>query len=200
MDSPVVWRPAPRLAAPEPPPEDSSARLAQWEADCERRCREAHAAGVREGESAVRKSSAAEVRAAVERMARSVEEVAGMRARFRREAEADMVELALAIARRILRRELAVDPEALRGIARAALERLQPRDLCRVRMHPSDAAALSSCLQEAAAGARVEIVSDASRAPGTLIFETDRGNMDASLESQLGEIERGLADRLRRVR
>jgi len=42
----------------------------------------------------------------------------------------------------------------------------------------------------------VEVVPDASREPGTLIFETERGNLDASVESQLEEIERGLADRL----
>jgi flagellar biosynthesis/type III secretory pathway protein FliH len=33
-----------------------------------------------------------------------------------------------------------------------------------------------------------------------VIFETDRGSLDASLESQLKEIERGLADRLRNPR
>jgi flagellar assembly protein FliH len=170
------------------------------EAECEQRCREAYAAGMREGESAARKSAAGEVHAGVERLARSVDELAGMRARLRREAEADLVELAVAIARRILRRELAVDPEALRGIAMAALDRLQPRDLCRVRVHPSHAAALGSCLQEAAGGVRVEVIPDASREPGTLIFETERGNLNASVESQLGEIERGLADRLRRQR
>ena len=42
------------------------------------------------------------------------------------------------------------------------------------------------------------MVPDASRELGTVIFETQRGNLDASVESQLQEIERGLADRLRR--
>ncbi len=36
------------------------------------------------------------------------------------------------------------------------------------------------------------------REPGAVVFETERGNLDASVESQLQEIERGLADRLRR--
>jgi flagellar biosynthesis/type III secretory pathway protein FliH len=31
-----------------------------------------------------------------------------------------------------------------------------------------------------------------------VIFETRHGNLDASVDSQLQEIERGLADRLRR--
>jgi flagellar assembly protein FliH len=41
-------------------------------------------------------------------------------------------------------------------------------------------------------------VADASREPGAVIFETQRGNLDASIESQLQEIERGLTDRLGR--
>jgi flagellar assembly protein FliH len=196
--SPLVWRPAPR--AQPAAAEDPGERLAQIEAEQERRCRDAHAAGMREGEAAARKGAASEVRAAVERLARTVEELAGMRARFRREAEADLVELAVAIARRILRREIAVDPEALCGIAAAAVERLQAREACRVRVHPSHAAALSSFFKDAAGGVRVEVISDAAREPGTLIFETERGNLDASVESQLAEIERGLADRLGRQR
>jgi flagellar assembly protein FliH len=46
----------------------------------------------------------------------------------------------------------------------------------------------------------VEVIADPSAEPGAVIFETDRGNLDASLESQLKEIERGLADRLRNPR
>ena len=64
-----------------------------------------------------------------------------LRARLRREAEADMVQLALAIARRVLRRELAVDPDALHGLVLAALEKLQGAgDLAAYRVHPSHAA------------------------------------------------------------
>jgi flagellar biosynthesis/type III secretory pathway protein FliH len=55
---------------------------------------------------------------------------------------------------------------------------------------------MSECLRQAAAAASVEVISDPSREPGTVIFETEHGNLDASVESQLREIERGLADRL----
>ena len=51
----------------------------------------------------------------LERLARAIDELAGLRPRLRQEAEADLVQLALAIARRVLRREIAVDPEALHG-------------------------------------------------------------------------------------
>jgi flagellar biosynthesis/type III secretory pathway protein FliH len=45
----------------------------------------------------------------------------------------------------------------------------------------------------------VELIADSSLQCGDVLFETAHGNLDASLESQLGEIERGLADRLRRL-
>jgi flagellar biosynthesis/type III secretory pathway protein FliH len=47
-------------------------------------------------------------------------------------------------------------------------------------------------------GASIEVIPDPSRQPGALVFETERGNLDASIETQLLEIERGLTDRLRK--
>jgi flagellar assembly protein FliH len=163
----------------------------------EQRIREAHAAGRREGEAAGHASAAAEYRAAIERLAQTIQELGGLRARFRREAEMDLVQLALAIARRVLRRELAVDPDALHGLVIAALEKLQGQEVSRVRVHPSQAGVVAACLQKTAAGAGMEVVADPSREPGAVVFETAQGNLDASVDAQLGEIARGLADRMR---
>jgi flagellar biosynthesis/type III secretory pathway protein FliH len=44
----------------------------------------------------------------------------------------------------------------------------------------------------------VEVIADSSHELGSVIFETTRGNLDASVNSQLQEIERGLTDRLRK--
>jgi flagellar assembly protein FliH len=165
-------------------------------ASLEERIKEAHAAGMREGEAAGRSRAAAELQPVLERLQRSIAELAGLRAWFRREAETDLIRLALAIARRILRRELAVDPDAIHGLVLAALEKLQGQEICRVRVHPAHAGIVSGCLRQMAAAAAVEVLPDASRELGTVIFETERGNLDASVESQLREIERGLSDRL----
>ncbi len=59
-----------------------------------------------------------------------------------------MVRLALAIARRVLRRELAVDPDAMHGLVLGALEKLQSQEISRVRVHPSHAAQITAYLQE----------------------------------------------------
>lgn len=199
---PVAWRqvgePHPASQPKPADPVDAGPDLDQTRREWEQRIAEARAAGLREGEAAGRNRAAAEMRAAIERMARSIDELAALRSRLRREAEADTVKLALAIARRVIRRELAVDPEALRGLVLAALEKLQAQDICRVRVHPSQVEPIADFLRKTGSGVPIEVAPDASRDPGAVIFETERGNLDASVESQLGEIERGLADALRR--
>jgi flagellar assembly protein FliH len=177
---------------------DYAAEIAQLQRQAEQKAREAHAAGVKEGEAAGRNRAAAELQPVIDRLSRAVEEIALLRPRLRREAETDMVKLSLAIARRILRRELAVDPEALHGLVLAALEKLQGQEICRVKVHPSLAASVTACLRKGPAGAAVEVVADPSAQPGGVVFETGRGNLDASVETQFQEIERGLTDRLRR--
>jgi len=176
---------------------DYAAQIAQIQRQAEQRAREAHAAGLKEGEAAGRNRAAAELQPVIERLSRAIEETAGLRARLRREAENDMVKLSIAIARRILRRELAVDPDALHGLVLAALEKLRGQEICRVKIHTSLAASVTACLRKSQTGAMVEVIADPSAQAGAVVFETARGNLDASLESQFQEIERGLTDRLR---
>src|ERR1041385_8643868 len=109
-------------------------------------------------------------------MSQAIAELAQMRAHLRKEAEVDTIKLAMAIARRVLRREIAVDPEALQGILRAALERLKSQEISRVRVHPSQLAVVRAYLEKAVSGPAVDVVADASRQPGDAIFETPRGN------------------------
>jgi flagellar biosynthesis/type III secretory pathway protein FliH len=44
----------------------------------------------------------------------------------------------------------------------------------------------------------VKISADAALVPGSAIFDTARGEVDASIQTQLDEIHRGLADLVRR--
>lgn len=201
--NPMAWR---RIDSPDDsgaPAAVSSpgdeARLQQIDCEWQRKVEEARAAGRQEGEAAGRSRAAADVQPVLERLARSIEELAALRARLRREAEADLVQLSMAIARRVLRRELAVDPDALHGLILGALEKLQGQEICRVRVHPAHAAQVKQYMARPGAGAPVEILADGSREPGTVVFETARGNLDASVDTQLLEIERGLADRLRKA-
>jgi flagellar assembly protein FliH len=154
---------------------------------------EAHRRGYREGEAAGK----AAVDAAVQRLAQTVESLAALRGRARREAEEDLLRLAVAIARRILHRELNVDPEAVCGLIKAALEKMQSQEIHRVRVHPDLETPVRHGLEQLAAGRNIQVVAERGRQFGDVVFETERGSLDASVETQLQEIGRGLADRLR---
>ncbi len=169
--------------------------LAELKAEMERRVREAGDTARREGEAAARKQAAAEIQAVLGRLGAAVQEAAAVRDRLRRESETDLVKLAVAIAQRILNRQLSVDPDAITGIIKAGFEKLKRQDIFRVRVHPSHHAALCSLLP--ASGTQgIELLADPALQPGGVIFETSRGDLEASVDTQLREIERGLTDRL----
>lgn len=170
---------------------------AKTAAELEQRTNVAYKQGFEEGQAAARRSLAAEVEAMQGKLARAIEELTGWRARSRREAEQDVVALAIAVARRILHRELTVAPEALLGLVKAALDKMESREIHRVRVARSDAAAVRQFFDHMGAPQRVEVMADPALAPGSVRIESSGGTLDASVDTQLDEIERGFANLVR---
>src|SRR5205085_6366653 len=109
-----------------------------FEAELRARETEAFERGVRDGRTSLGAEFSARIEAAVGQAATAAAELAAVGPRLRASAQDDMVRLSIAIARRILRREIAVDPDALAGIVFAAVERLNGRETHRVRVNPED--------------------------------------------------------------
>ena len=154
----------------------------------------ARAAARAEGEAQGRQQAQAELQPVIQKLAAAIHETAELRGRLREQAESDLVRLAIAIARKILGREITADPEAIAGVVKASLERIRGQELLRVRLHPECKAKVAECLSRIGAS-HAEVLGDPACERGTVIFETTRGNLDASIDTQLREIERGLADR-----
>jgi flagellar assembly protein FliH len=171
--------------------EDGAARDARIKAA-------AHQQGRDEAEAAANQRAIQKAEPVIAALNRIVQELAGARGSFRAEAEHDTVQLAIAIARRVLHRELSTDSEAILGLVMAASQKLTARETHRLRVSPSDAAAIQEHRSRLELPLALEIVSDASLSPGSAIFETSRGELDASIGTQLAEIDRGFADILRR--
>lgn len=172
-----------------------AARIAELEQQMERRARESREAGRRDGEAAGRAQAAAELQPVLEKLAHGIQEIAALRPQIARDATADLVNLSLGIARRILHREISVDPAALEGLVGGALQKLASQEICRIRIHPGLEAGVRQALGREGRGA-LPLVADGTLERGTVLVETARGKLDASLETQLAEIGRGLADRL----
>jgi len=203
---PVVWRGSTAAVKSTPAPPQTTAahdelfhlraKVNQLTSQMERQSREAFEAGMRAGEAAAAESLQSEVRETIGRLAGSIHELAALRAETIHRAEVDTVRLAIEIARRVLHRELTVDTSALGALIRAALEKLQAQEVYRVRVHPDQAKLVRSCLDEMGRSQAIEVIQDASQAKGGAVFEISRGSLDASVETQLREIECGLTDQL----
>ena len=172
-------------------------RIAEMETEMARRAEAAeaaHAAGMREGEAAGAARANASIDPVIQQLTRTIRDLAGYRGRFRKEAEQDLVKLSIAIARKILHRELTIDPNAILALVRVVLESIDAREVHCVRLHPADAAVVEKLLSTMGAPQQLAVTADATLERGAAIFETARGNLDASIQTQLAEIERGFAD------
>ena len=174
------------------------ARITELQAQIAVREGKARQAGYREGEAAAIQTLETPLREALDRLAGHIGEMAGLRQRLRHESEEDIVKLAVAISRRVLRREITADPGAILGIVKAALENVDAREVFRIRVHPDDVPLLQSSLASQALPDKIEVVADRDLERGGLIIDTRRGSLDASVETQLAEIERGFTDLVRR--
>jgi flagellar assembly protein FliH len=150
------------------------------------------------GREAAQTASRQELQAHYERLSRSIEELAVCRISYRQETEREVVQLSMEIAKRILRRELTIDPEAIVGLLRAGLESVSLREVLEVRVHTAHADIVRTTLQRMGAPSAIEVVGDPHLEPGAVCVETRRGGFDASANTQIEEIQRGFADLMER--
>jgi flagellar assembly protein FliH len=105
--------------------------------------------------------------------------------------------LALAIAARVLHREVKLDPLLLRGVVKVALEKILEESGTVLRVPMEDLAAWQE-LMEGEDAATVEVSGDARLARGECVLETRVGKVELGVEAQLEEIEKGFFDLLQR--
>jgi flagellar assembly protein FliH len=170
-------------------------RIAQLEQALAETEAAAYARGRRDADQEGRQRFSAAMQDTADRLAHAVKQLADLRPRLCKEGEADLLRLAMAIAQRILHRQLTIDPTALEALVRVSLDRLGRQEQIRVRICQSLSDPVRSILAKLTSRP-IEVVADANLEAGSLIFETSRGQLDASINSQLDEIERGLIDRL----
>ncbi|HUI85514.1 MAG TPA: FliH/SctL family protein [Candidatus Binatia bacterium] len=119
------------------------------------------------------------------------------RAAYFPQIEREVVELALAIARKILHREAQLDPLLLAGIVRVALEKIDGATGVRLHVNPENAADWRRYLATHMEPADLpEIVEDTAQSTDSCSLETSMGTAAVGLEVQLKEIEQGLMDLL----
>ena len=146
---------------------------------------EAFEQGLAEGREAGR----AQVRVQVEQLAGMFYDLAKPFEELDAQVERELLTLAMALARQIVRRELKADPTQIIGIIREAIAALPvaARDV-RVHLHPEDAAVVRQNLAPTESERAWQIVEDPVMARGGCQVTTATSRVDARLETRLGAI------------
>ena len=178
----AVWA-APDMNAPAASQNLATVRgLADLQAEA---YREAFDQGLAEGREAGR----GEVRAQVEKLAGMFYDLAKPFEVLDTEVERELLTLAMALARQIVRRELKSDPTQIIAIVREAIAALPvaAREV-RVHLHPEDAAVMRQNLAPTESERAWTLIEDPVMARGGCQITTTTSRIDARLETRLAAI------------
>lgn len=171
----------------QPDPVEQEAHLAALE-------RDAFAKGYAQGERAGVEAGNRRSDAMLRRLGETLEELASLRRTLLQQSERQLVQLALAIARRIVRREIAADEELLTALARVAIDRLGDSGPATIHLHPDDFARAAARGAQQWETAHVSVVPDPAVSRGGCLVESPFGFVDAGIDAQFQELARALLD------
>ena len=188
---------AAELEEPEAPPEptidfealmaEAQAQAAQViaaaQADADRIREAARQEGYQQGFAQGDADARHQWHAHVQSLAADAQDLVDRRRIWLRDAERDVLRLALLTAERILHRE-ARNREALAALLHAALEQLADAAIVRIRVNPADATGLAAALGMPG----LEVKPDAGIGVGGVIIETPTGRVDGRFVTQFREL------------
>jgi flagellar assembly protein FliH len=118
------------------------------------------------------------------------------RAEYYARVESEVVQLALAIAAKILHREAQVDPMLVATLVRMAMEKMCDGSSVTVKVGLGNGKRWKEFFDRQSGSARFEVVEDAGLSDKDCVLETELGSTNFGLEAQLKEVEQGFFDLL----
>jgi flagellar assembly protein FliH len=181
------FRPLGVVEKPEPPPEPPPLHM-EPSAETE----QAFQAGYALGREEVR----SQIESIGESFVKSLEELAAFRSEVRARYERELLELALGVARKVVRQELSERPEVWLGMIRHAVRRAVDRERIAIRVPGRLMQFLREGLPELRASLEdvkeLELIEDPSLPEGGCVIESRFGDIDIGVETQLAAAERAL--------
>lgn len=183
---------------------DAQANLQQeLEAVRQQAGQEGYQEGMRQGVEAGQQQGMLETVQRVEQLKMEFVELVLARRKVLASMEPEIVHLAVEIAEKIVGMELATGREIITGIVKQALATLKERDEIVIRVNPSevDAVKANQPAYEAMIEGlkRFEVLSDGAIEVGSCSIETNLGNVDARIATQLEAVRSGL-DEMAKIR
>jgi flagellar assembly protein FliH len=157
-----------------------------------------HKEGHEEGLTAGEKTADARVEELARRYADSLAEFAAYKDTLRAQVEGEVIRLALAVAKKIVHREIHIDPTIIHTLVRVALERVSGRSAVTVHLSQPDYEYMTSAHSDMSRveGREIEFKSDNTLVQGDCVIQTEAGDIDARIEEEFNEVESAFFERL----
>lgn len=157
------------------------------------RRQQAYDAGYQEGLVAGRQAAEARLQLLAGHLQKALDNINRLSGEVYGTAEAQTVKLSLAVARKIIGREAAIDRGVVVHALRRALEGLARDAEVTVALNPEDIAFLRTLPPGDLAGtdespAKIDFEADPAMAPGGCLVKTAAGDRDASIDGQLDRV------------
>lgn len=149
------------------------------------------AAGVDEGLKAGEADAAARIEEMTRRYSDALVKLGAFKNTLRAQVEEEVVHLALTVAKKLVQREISIDPTIIQTLVRVALERVSEKTAVTIRLCPSDYEYMTNNHSDLARneGREVRFESDSTLAQGDCMIQSETGDIDARIAEEFNEVE-----------
>jgi len=170
----------------------------QFEKQIEEERKASYEKGLQEGEEKGRKAGEEQIKDSLDTLKKVLDEISNKKSQILIDAEKTIVGLAFNIASEIVKKEINEDDEIIVNIVKDALKYAAEEGKLIIRLNPDDLKIVQEkvLFPSSKGGKNVEIIGDKSISQGGCYVETNSGEIDATLETRLKEMEKKLVESL----
>jgi len=140
--------------------------------------------------------AAKDLESAAQALATAAEEINRLRDSLAKNSSQDMLRLVMTVAEQIIRREVSADPQVVLNIIETALQSSVRSDQYRIRVNPEDLEQVTKqkplFLASVSGLKNLSIEADPAISRGGCRVDSDLGEVDATIETQLESIQQAL--------
>jgi len=153
--------------------------------------RAAYQKGLLHGEKTAAEAVEKKLEAAMKRYVESIGEIQRLRSSLYSQVEREVVKLALAVAKKIVHREIRVDRDIVQTLVRVALSRVSGKSAVTICLNPEDHGYLLERRADLSQseGRDIALLADKSIERGGCLIQTVCGDIDARIEEEFREVE-----------
>ena len=174
----------------------SKQRAAMDQAELEARIFRERAEAAAQIEQQLRQEYDQKLKSARLKIAAAIKNFEAQRTEYFARVEAEVVQLSLAIAAKILRHEAQLDPMLIASLVHMAMEKMREGSSVTVRVSPGRGEDWKRYFANRSTTCNVEVAEDAQIGAGDCVLETELGSAHFGINEQLKEVERGFFDLL----